>query len=111
MHLLAEVRPGVGDLPFELGPVGPTINLSPMSESTNEQVREILDAIYRAESGRILATLIRLLGDIDLAGDAVHDAPAAALERWPQDGVHHRRALTPRPRNKLAEFSSSKPAT
>ena len=58
-----------------------------MSESAVEQVRESLDAIYRAESGRILATLIRLLGDFDLAEDAVHDAFAAALERWPQDGV------------------------
>ncbi|MHA3772958.1 RNA polymerase sigma factor [Verrucomicrobiota bacterium sgz303538] len=58
-----------------------------MPESAIEQVRESLDAIYRAESGRILATLIRLLGDFDLAEDAVHDAFAAALERWPQDGV------------------------
>lgn len=58
-----------------------------MSESGVEQVREKLDAIYRAESGRILATLIRLLGDFDLAEDAVHDAFAAALERWPQEGV------------------------
>ncbi len=58
-----------------------------MSESAIEQVRERLDAIYRAESGRILATLIRLLGDFDLAEDAVHDAFAAALERWPQDGL------------------------
>jgi RNA polymerase sigma-70 factor (ECF subfamily) len=58
-----------------------------MPERAIEHVRESLDAIYRAESGRILATLIRLLGDFDLAEDAVHDAFAAALERWPQDGV------------------------
>src|SRR6187551_1113071 len=58
-----------------------------MPASAVEQVREALDSIYRAESGRILATLIRLLGDFDLAEDAVHDAFAAALERWPQDGV------------------------
>jgi len=58
-----------------------------MSDGSIEQVRESLDAIYRAESGRILATLIRLLGDFDLAEDALHDAFAAALERWPQDGV------------------------
>ena len=58
-----------------------------MSERAIEQVRESLDSIYRAESGYILATLIRLLGDFDLAEDAVHDAFAAALERWPQDGV------------------------
>ncbi len=52
------------------------------------QVRERLDALYRAESGRIRATLIRLLGgDFDLAEDAMHDAFAAALERWPREGV------------------------
>ena len=58
-----------------------------MPERGNEQVRESLDAIYRAEFGRILATLIRLLGDFELAEDAVHDAFAAALERWPREGV------------------------
>jgi RNA polymerase sigma-70 factor (ECF subfamily) len=65
----------------------PANTLPPMSESAVEQVRESLDAIYRAESGRIRATLIRLLGDFDLAEDAVHDAFAAAMERWPQDGM------------------------
>ena len=44
-------------------------------------------AFIARSPGRILATLIRLLGDFDLAEDAVHDAFAAALERWPQDGV------------------------
>jgi len=58
-----------------------------MSENRAEQVRELLDSVYRAESGRILATLIRLLGDFDLAEDAVQDAFAAALDRWPKDGV------------------------
>lgn len=58
-----------------------------MPESAIEQVREQLDALYRAESSRILATLIRLLGDFDLAEDAMHDAFATACERWPQDGV------------------------
>ena len=58
-----------------------------MSESCAKEIRDLLDSIYRAESGRILATLIRLLGDFDLAEDAVHDAFAAAMERWPQDGV------------------------
>ena len=58
-----------------------------MPESAVEHLRENLDAIYRAESGRILATLIRLLGDFDLAEDAMHDAFAAALERWPQTGI------------------------
>lgn len=58
-----------------------------MPEDSVEQMRASLDAIYRAESGRILATLIRLLGDFDLAEDALHDAFAVALERWPQDGI------------------------
>jgi RNA polymerase sigma-70 factor (ECF subfamily) len=58
-----------------------------MSDNRAEQVRELLDSVYRAESGRILATLIRLLGDFDLGEDAVQDAFAAALDRWPKDGV------------------------
>src|SRR5580765_5198666 len=58
-----------------------------MTESPDEQTREMLDSVYRTESRRILATLIRLLGDFDLAEDALHDAFAAALERWPKDGV------------------------
>src|SRR4026207_1126569 len=58
-----------------------------MSERSAEQIRELLDSLYRAESGRILATLIRLLGDFDLAEEVLHDAFAAALERWPTDGV------------------------
>ncbi len=48
---------------------------------------ELIGTLYREESGRILATLIRLLGDIDLAEDALHDAFKAALEQWPKEGV------------------------
>jgi RNA polymerase sigma-70 factor (ECF subfamily) len=58
-----------------------------MSEVSPSEIREKIDSVYRAESGRILATLIRLLGDFDLAEDAMHDAFAAAVERWPKDGV------------------------
>ncbi|MEP7175294.1 MAG: RNA polymerase sigma factor [Gemmatimonadales bacterium] len=47
----------------------------------------MVDAVYRAESRRVLATLIRLLGDFDLAEEAMHDAFTAAVERWPRDGV------------------------
>ncbi len=46
-----------------------------------------MDAVYRTESRRVLATLIRLLGDFDLAEEALHDAFAAAVDRWPRDGV------------------------
>lgn len=66
-----------------------SFNLQPglRLKTASEQVRQTLDSLYRAESGRILATLIRLLGDFDLAEDAVHDAFATALERWSLDGV------------------------
>jgi RNA polymerase sigma-70 factor (ECF subfamily) len=49
--------------------------------------RVAIDAIYRAESRRVLATLIRLLGDFDLAEEALHDAFATAVERWPEEGI------------------------
>jgi RNA polymerase sigma-70 factor (ECF subfamily) len=58
-----------------------------MTANVAEQVRETVDAIYRSESRRILATLIRLLADFDLAEDALHDAFRAALEQWPTEGV------------------------
>src|SRR5271163_127693 len=58
-----------------------------MSERSSEQIRELLDSLYRADSGRILATLIRLLGDFDLAEEAMHEAFAAALSTWPRSGV------------------------
>ena len=58
-----------------------------MSERSTEQIRELLDSLYRVDSGRILATLIRLLGDFDLAEEAMHEAFAAALSLWPRSGV------------------------
>jgi RNA polymerase sigma-70 factor (ECF subfamily) len=58
-----------------------------VSGSPDEQLRQTLDQVYRSESRRILATLIRLLGDFDLAEEALHDAFRAALEQWPRDGV------------------------
>jgi RNA polymerase sigma-70 factor (ECF subfamily) len=58
-----------------------------MSQSPLERQRDIVDAVYRAESRRVLATLIRLLGDFDLAEEALHDAFASAMEQWPRDGV------------------------
>jgi len=58
-----------------------------MSECSAEQIRELLDSLYRVDSGRILATLIRLLGDFDLAEEAMHEAFAAALSLWPRSGV------------------------
>ncbi len=57
------------------------------NDHTTEQVREQVDAIYRTESRRVFATLIGLLGDFDLAEDALHEAFRAALEQWPRDGI------------------------
>jgi RNA polymerase sigma-70 factor (ECF subfamily) len=58
-----------------------------MSECSTEQIRELLNSLYRVDSRRILATLIRLLGDFDLAEEAMHEAFAAALSLWPRNGV------------------------
>jgi RNA polymerase sigma-70 factor (ECF subfamily) len=52
-----------------------------------QQIRATVDAIYRAESRRVLATLIRLLGDFDRAEEALHEAFRAANKQWPLDGV------------------------
>jgi RNA polymerase sigma-70 factor (ECF subfamily) len=52
-----------------------------------EQIRQKVEAIYQSESRRVLATLIRLLKDFDLAEDALHDAFAAAMVQWGRDGV------------------------
>ena len=58
-----------------------------MTAGADEAARARVDAIYRAESRRVLATLIRLLGDFDLAEEALQDAFAAAVERWPREGA------------------------
>ena len=58
-----------------------------MSADAPARARAAADAIYRAESRRVFATLVRLLGDFDLAEEALHDAFRAALEQWPREGV------------------------
>jgi RNA polymerase sigma-70 factor (ECF subfamily) len=58
-----------------------------MSHDEITHVRELVDAVYRAESRRVLATLIRLLNDFDAAEEALHEAFAIAVERWARDGV------------------------
>jgi RNA polymerase sigma-70 factor (ECF subfamily) len=57
------------------------------TEPTTGPLHELLDTLYGSESRRIRATLIRLLGDFDLAEEALHDAFTAALEQWPKSGV------------------------
>lgn len=58
-----------------------------MNQGTVDPIRSQLDAVYRRESRRVLATLIRLLGDFDLAEEALHEAFRAAIEQWPEQGV------------------------
>jgi RNA polymerase sigma-70 factor (ECF subfamily) len=53
----------------------------------DEPARDAADAVYRSDSRQIFATLVRLLGDFDLAEEALHEAFTAALEQWPRDGV------------------------
>jgi RNA polymerase sigma-70 factor (ECF subfamily) len=57
------------------------------AEQTTDQVREQIESLYRTESRRIFATLVRLLGDFDLAEDALHEAFRVAMEQWPRDGI------------------------
>src|SRR5580704_343702 len=52
-----------------------------------QQLSKNIETLYRSESGRVLATLVRLLGDLDLAEEAMHEAFAAALESWSQNGI------------------------
>jgi len=61
--------------------------LPPTVGNSADRVRETLGAVYRSESRRVLATLIRLLGDFELAEEALHDAFATAIQQWPEDGI------------------------
>ncbi len=58
-----------------------------MHGDAEERVRQLVDDVYRIDGRRVFATLIRLLGDFDLAEDALHDAFTAAMRQWPKDGV------------------------
>jgi RNA polymerase sigma-70 factor (ECF subfamily) len=58
-----------------------------VNADATDQIRETVNAVYLSESRRVLATLIRLLRDFDVAEEALHDAFRAALEQWPRDGV------------------------
>ena len=91
---------GYDDVPCETGPNGPASGrfegcpsrgklreFALMADDTPDRVRETLDALYRSESRRVFATLIRLLGDFDLAEEALHEAFASAMKQWPRDGV------------------------
>jgi RNA polymerase sigma-70 factor (ECF subfamily) len=58
-----------------------------MAETSTQSMPQAVDGIYRSESRHVLATLIRLLGDFDLAEEALHEAFTAALDQWSRDGV------------------------
>ena len=60
---------------------------NPSMRHIGDEARARLEEVYRAESRRVFATLIRLLHDFDLAEEALHEAFAAALDRWPREGV------------------------
>jgi RNA polymerase sigma-70 factor, ECF subfamily len=63
------------------------VSVDPPPDDDAARVREIVDRTYRDDSRRVLATLIRLFGDFDIAEEALHDAFVAAIERWPVEGV------------------------
>jgi RNA polymerase sigma-70 factor (ECF subfamily) len=63
------------------------VGITPEREDAADAMRDQIEVIYREESRRVLATLIRLLGDFDLAEEALHDAFIAAMEQWPIDGL------------------------
>src|SRR3954465_4173011 len=58
-----------------------------MTDAASQNLRTTVDTLYRTESRRVLATLTRLIGDFELAEEALHDAFAAAVEQWPTEGV------------------------
>src|SRR5689334_7023155 len=58
-----------------------------MSSLVPEKISSTIETLYRSESGRVLATLVRLLGDLDLAEEAMHEAFATALEFWSETGI------------------------
>src|SRR6516164_8579243 len=58
-----------------------------MTSPASATVRDQIDLLYRSESRRVFASLVRLLGDFDLADDAMHEAYTAAIESWQRDGM------------------------
>jgi len=81
-----------------------------MTHAAGSEVREQIDATYRAESRRVFATLVKLLGDFDLAEEALHEAFTAAMEHWERDGLpeNPRAWLVSAGRNKAIDLLRSR---
>jgi RNA polymerase sigma-70 factor, ECF subfamily len=77
----------VGEARAQLCRAASFASLAWMPPPVPEQLSRTIEALYRSESGRVLATLVRLLGGLDLAEEAMHEAFAAALESWPQTSI------------------------
>jgi RNA polymerase sigma-70 factor (ECF subfamily) len=77
----------VGEARAQLCRAAPFASLALMPPPVPEELSRTIETLYRSESGRVLATLVRLLGDLDLAEEAMHEAFAAALESWPRTGI------------------------
>ena len=77
----------VGFPAAQLCAIPPFVSLTCMPEHVPQELSRTLEALYRSESRRILATLVRLLGDLDVAEEALHEAFAAAFDTWSQAGV------------------------
>src|SRR5277367_55470 len=74
-------------LASQLCRANPFASLTCMPPNAPEDLSRTIETLYRSESGRILATLVRLLGDLDLAEEVMHEAFATALDKWPQAGI------------------------
>ena len=72
---------------WQLYGLRPFVSLTCMPQNVPEEIGRTVEMLYRSESGRILATLVRLLGDLDVAEEAMHEAFATALDTWPKAGV------------------------
>jgi RNA polymerase sigma-70 factor (ECF subfamily) len=82
MQLVLQAAPDMMEFDQE-----PPMGLPQKAEDDAARAREMVDAVYRSDSRRVLATLIRLVGDFDRAEEAMHDAFVAAVEQWPQQGI------------------------
>src|SRR6185436_8588742 len=71
------------------GTVEPSESRAPLASAAGSDAgaHAAIEAVYRADSRRVLATLIRLLGDFELAEEALHDAFVAAVAQWPREGI------------------------